>query len=369
MSDEQRLLRDSVRRFLEHASPMADVRRAMVTADGFERSLWSRLSTELALPAVGVAEAYGGLGLGTIELGLVLEEMGRALVCAPYLTTTLAGRAILHRGSAADHEALLPDLASGASIGAFADESSCTARNVDGGWRLEGELSHVVFGHVADCLVVPAQSDAGVSLFVVEAAQQTVTRTARPTLDATRRLARIELRDAPARLLGEPGTASAAIARTLNEGAILLACEMVGGAERALEISVEYAKVRTQFGRAIGSFQAIKHKCADMLLLVESARSAAYWAACVAAQPDGDAGELTIAASVAKSYANDAYFQVAGECIQIHGGVGFTWEHDAHLYFKRARASASQLGDVTHHRARIADAIGLDATTSRSTLG
>jgi alkylation response protein AidB-like acyl-CoA dehydrogenase len=375
-SDEQRLLRDSVRRFLETASPMSEVRRAMGTSEGFDRALWTRLSSDLALQAVAIPEVYGGLGLGPVELAIVLEELGRALVCAPYFASVvLACRAILHQGSAADHEELLPSLASGESIAALVcDEhggTTTTARVTDGRWALDGTTPLVIDGHIADRLIVAARSGAGVSLFVVDAGANGVTRTALPTLDSTRRLARIELRGAPARLLGDDGTAASAIARTLDEGAILLSCEMVGGAERALQLAVEYAKVRTQFGRAIGSFQAIKHKCADMLLAVESARSAAYWAACVLGQPDtgpeADA-ELAIAASVAKSYANEAYFQVAAECIQVHGGIGFTWEHDAHLYFKRARASAALLGDASYHRARIASAVGLDAGSSRSTL-
>ncbi|MFI5296607.1 MAG: acyl-CoA dehydrogenase family protein [Polyangiales bacterium] len=382
LSEEQLLTRDSVRRFLKSACPPSAVRRAMTSSDGCDRALWDRLSAELALQAVAIPEAYGGLGSGTVELGLILEELGRSLACIPYLSScVLAARAIQHQGTAADHARLLPSIASGARIAtlAFLEPGrtwtpaavTLEARRRGDGWTLHGEKSLVMDGQIADLFVVAARvagtrGAEGLSLFVAESDSTGLERTSLPTLDATRRLARAAFHGVSAHPLGEPGSAASTLARTLDEGAALLACEMVGGAERSLELAVEYAKTRTQFGRAIGSFQAIKHKCADMLVAVESARSAAYWAAC-AAHSESDA-EVAIGASVAKSYASEAYFQVTAECIQVHGGIGFTWEHDAHLYFKRARASAAYLGDASFHRARLGHAIGLDSPAARSTL-
>jgi alkylation response protein AidB-like acyl-CoA dehydrogenase len=363
---------------------MTVVRGAMERADGSDRALWERMSTELGLQAIAIPEPHGGLGGSLTDQGLVLEELGRALACVPYFgSCVLAARAILHHGTPADRDQYLPTIASGVSIATLAflepdrdwDPSRVTTeatRSSEDSWTLHGEKSCVLDGALADVLIVVArvtgtEGRAGLSLFAVDAKASRLTVAPHTTVDLTRRLAHARFEGVSARPIGDLGTAAAAIARTLDEATALLACEMVGGAERALELAVEYAKVRTQFGRPIGSFQAIKHKCADMLLAVESARSAAYWATC-SAQTESDA-ELAIAASVAKSYASEAYTQVTAECIQVHGGIGFTWEHDAHLYFKRARASAALLGAANWHRERLATAIGLEGPVARSTLG
>ena len=214
----------------------------------------------------------------------------------------------------------------------------------------------VVDGNNADLVLVAGRTDKGVSLFAVEGNAAGMTATPLATMDQTRKQARIEFASTPARLVGEEGAASPVLSRTLDLAAVALAAEQVGGAQRCLDMAVEYAKTRIQFGRPIGSFQAIKHKCADMLLEVESAKSAAYYAGWAAAE---DSEELPVVASLAKSYCSEAYFHAAAENIQIHGGIGFTWEHDAHLYFKRAKSSELMLGDPSYHRELLAQRIGI----------
>jgi alkylation response protein AidB-like acyl-CoA dehydrogenase len=214
----------------------------------------------------------------------------------------------------------------------------------------------VIDGNNANLVLVAGRTDKGVSLFAVEGGAAGMTATPLATMDQTRKQARLEFTSTPARLVGEEGAAAPVLSRTLDLAAVALAAEQVGGAQRCLDMAVEYAKTRIQFGRPIGSFQAIKHKCADMLLEVESAKSAAYYAGWAAAE---DSEELPVVASLAKSYCSEAYFHAAAENIQIHGGIGFTWEHDAHLYFKRAKSSELMLGDPSYHRELLAQRIGI----------
>src|SRR5262249_48326843 len=230
------------------------------------------------------------------------------------------------------------------------------ARRSGDDYVLNGQKMYVIDGHIADLIIVVAQTDDGIAFFAAQGDADGLERDLLPTLDATRKQTRLTLRDTPARLIGSQQIARQALADTLDLAAIALAAEMVGGAERCLEMSVDYAKVRIQFGRPIGSFQAIKHKCADMLLQVESAKSAAYYSAWAAAE---DNDELPVVASLAKAYCSDAYFHAAAENIQIHGGIGFTWEHNAHLYFKRAKSSEIVLGDATYHRELLAQRNGI----------
>jgi alkylation response protein AidB-like acyl-CoA dehydrogenase len=261
---------------------------------------------------------------------------------------------------------LLPGIAAGTTIATLAltedsgrwstDAVTLAASETGGKWRLDGHKMFVIDGHNADLLLVAARTSSGVSLFAVEAGASGVTRTPLATMDQTRKQARIEFFAAAARLVGAEGGADRVLSRTLDLAAVALAAEQVGGAQRCLDMSVDYAKNRIQFGRPIGSFQAIKHKCADMLMEVESAKSAAYYAAWAAAE---DSEELPVVASLAKSYCSEAYFHAAGENIQIHGGIGFTWEHDAHLYFKRAKSSELLLGDPSYHRDLLARRIGI----------
>jgi alkylation response protein AidB-like acyl-CoA dehydrogenase len=372
-SEEQEELRRSVRRFLEDKSPSAEVRRLMETTEGYDPKVWAQMANELGLQSLHIPEAYGGQGFSFVELVVVLEEMGRALLCAPYFSSVcLAANAIMNAGTEEQKQALLPGIAAGETIATLAftepsgkwDANGITmeaASDGSGGYTLSGTKMFVLDGHTANLLVVAARSAGsggteGISFFTVEGDAPGLTRTALPTMDQTRKQAKLEFSNVPAQLLGEEGAGWAALSKTLDQAAVCLAAEQVGGAQKCLDMSVEYAKVRIQFGRPIGSFQAIKHKCADMLLEVESSKSAAYYAGWAAAE---DNDELPVVASLAKSYCSEAYFHAAAENIQIHGGIGFTWEHDAHLYFKRAKSSEILFGDPTYHRELLAQRIGI----------
>ncbi|HLY83100.1 MAG TPA: acyl-CoA dehydrogenase family protein [Acidimicrobiales bacterium] len=366
-SEEQEELRKSVRRFLEDKSPESEVRRLMETSEGFDPAVWSQMAQQLGLQGLTIPEEYGGSGFSYVELVVVLEEMGRALLCAPYFSTVaLAGNLLMASGDDQAKKDLLPGIASGGTIATVAftedsgrwDEAGITlqATRSGDGWVLNGHKMFVIDGHTANLLLVAARTGEDVSLFAVDGAAAGLTRTALSTMDQTRKQARLEFASTPARLVGSEGQGWAVLGKTLDLAAVALAAEQVGGAQKVLEMSVEYAKVRVQFGRPIGSFQAIKHKCADMLLEVESAKSAAYYAGWAAAE---DNDELPVVASLAKAYCSDAYFHATAENIQIHGGIGFTWEHPAHLYFKRAKSSELMLGDPTYHRELLAQRIGI----------
>ncbi|HUC36201.1 MAG TPA: acyl-CoA dehydrogenase family protein [Acidimicrobiales bacterium] len=366
-SEEQEELRRSVRRFLEDKSPMTEVRRLMETTEGYDPAVWEQMANQLGLQALAIPEEYGGAGFGYVELVVVLEEMGAALLCAPYFATVALGaNALLSSGDDAAKKDYLPGIAQGTTIATLAltedsgkwstDAVTLAATRTGDDWKLDGHKMFVIDGHNADLLLVAGRTPKGVSLFAVESGAPGVKRTPLATMDQTRKQARIEFSASPARLLGTEGDADRALSRTLDLAAVALAAEQVGGSQRCLDMSVEYAKNRIQFGRPIGSFQAIKHKCADMLLEVESAKSAAYYAGWAAAE---DSEELPVVASLAKSYCSEAYFHAAAENIQIHGGIGFTWEHDAHLYFKRAKSSELLLGDPSYHRELLAERIGI----------
>jgi alkylation response protein AidB-like acyl-CoA dehydrogenase len=366
-SDEQEELRASVRRFLSEKSPETEVRRLMDTTEGYDPAVWSQMADQLGLQSLTIPEEFGGSGFTYVELLVVLEEMGAALLCAPFFSSVaLAANALLTSGDDEAKKSYLPGIASGETIATLAitedngkwDFSGieCKAEQKGDGWVLNGHKMFVLDGHVANLVIVVARSAKGVSLFAVQGDAAGLTRTALPTMDQTRKQARLEFSDTPAVLIGTDGDAESGLSKTLDLAAVALAAEQVGGAQHVLDASVEYAKTRIQFGRPIGSFQAIKHKCADMLLEVESAKSAAYYAAWAAAE---DSDELPVVASLAKSYCSEAYFHAAAENIQIHGGIGFTWEHPAHLYFKRAKSSELLLGDPSYHRELLAQRIGI----------
>lgn len=366
-TEEQVELRRTVRGFFEKTSPEPAVRRLMESSAGFDADVWQQMTAQLGLPQLAVPEEFGGAGYTFVELGLVLEEMGRALVCAPFFATVvLAANVLLHSGDDQAKKEYLPALVTGEKTATLAfteeagrwDEAGVTMRatHTASGWTLTGEKTFVLDGHTVDVIFVAARTEAGISIFAVDGAAPGLTRSAMETLDLTRKQARLDFATVPARLIGAEGGGGPVLARVLDLAAVGLAAEAVGGAQRCLDMSVDYAKLRVQFGRPIGSFQAIKHKCADMLLEVESARSAAYYAMWAAAE---DTGELPVAAALAKSYCTEAYAHAAAENIQIHGGIGFTWEHPAHLYFRRAKSTELLLGDPAYHRELLVHRVGL----------
>lgn len=374
-SESQDELRRAARRFLEVASSEERVRAAMETERGYDTGTWTRISDELAWTALTIPEEYGGLGMSYLDLHPLMEEMGRVLLCAPYLSTICLGaNALMLGGAPEQQDRYLPGIASGDLTATLAYGEKNNRMDADGveasysrkgtGYVLSGEKTYVLDGHTADVLIIAARAEGtsgieGVSLFLVPREAEGVNCSWLPSMDQTRRLASVELNavlvssDA---LLGKEGFGWGLCERTLDLARIALAAEQVGAAEMCLEMSVEYAKVRKQFGRPIGSFQAIKHKCADMLTMIESARSAAFYASALAAEGRADLSE---AASSAKAFCSDTFFHCAAETIQIHGGIGFTWEHPAHLYFKRAKASEVLFGAPSFHRERVAQCLGL----------
>jgi alkylation response protein AidB-like acyl-CoA dehydrogenase len=368
--DEQEALRATVRKFLADTSPETEVRRLMETTEGYNPDVWRQLAGQLGLVGLIVPEEYGGAGFSYLELIVVFEEMGRSLLCAPFFSTVaMATTLILALDDDAASKDLLPRIADGGCLATVAlaepagswNPSDVAMRAVrDGGeaagWRLSGEKFYVVDGHVANVVLVVARTDPGLSVFAVDSGAAGLAADLSSTMDKTRKLARLTFDATPARLIGAEGQADGPVARMLDLAAIALAAEQVGGAQRVLEIAVGYARIREQFGRPIGTFQAIKHKCANMLLEIEAAKSAAYYAGWAAAEDDA---ELPVLASVAKAYCSDAYVHAAAENIQIHGGIGFTWEHPAHLYFKRAKSSELFLGAPDYHRERLLQGMGI----------
>jgi alkylation response protein AidB-like acyl-CoA dehydrogenase len=374
-AEDRALFRDSARQFLADTATGADVRRWMATDLGYDKDVWQRVAGELGWPAVPVPEDYGGLGLGLRETALLMEEMGAACFCSPFLATIgLGANAIVLGGTHEQKDTYLPAIAGGELTATLAlaeksgriDAAGVAAEyKADGdSYVLNGAKRFVIDGASAGLLLVAARKagssgETGVGLFVVNGDAEGVSRTALPTLDQTRRQADVTLADVrvpKAALLGEEGNGWPLISQVLDRGITALAAEQAGGARRCLSLTVDYIQERVQFGRAIGSFQAIKHRCADMMVKVESALAAANNAADAA-----DAGDpaFPMYAAMAKAYCSDAFFACAGESIQLHGGVGFTWEYDPHLFFKRARASAAMLGTGDYHRERIAVGLGL----------
>jgi alkylation response protein AidB-like acyl-CoA dehydrogenase len=369
-SAEQKELRDSVRRLLRDKAPLSAVRdgadSGADSGTGFDRDLWRRL-TELGLTALAVPEKYDGLGQTALETGVVFEEMGRALYHGPYLATVgLAVPALLLSGDEAACAELLPAIGAGESIATVAvaeadglfDTATTATRAVREGddWRLSGTKQFVLDGVAADLLLVTARDGENVSLFAVHGAADGLTRTAVESLDLARSVARVDLDNTPARLIGVAGSAPALVEQILDRALLALAAEQAGGAEACLAMCVEYAKTRKQFGRPIGSFQAVAHKLVDMLHQAEFSRAGARYAA--AAEAEGDA-EFPVAVRVAAAYCGDAFRKVTVETVQVHGGTGFTWEHDTHLYYRRAWSAQHLFAGRQEHFAAIADRVGL----------
>jgi alkylation response protein AidB-like acyl-CoA dehydrogenase len=353
-TDEQDQLRHTVRSFLDKTSPEAEVRRTMITDDGYDPMLWKQMAAQLGLQTLHIPDQFGGSGFGYVELCIAVEEMGAALHCSPFLATTVLGvTTLLESDDPAAMADLLPAIAAGESIAtlAFVDRMETHAARSGTQYHLTGTKGFVLDGALADLLLVSAWTDRGLSLFAVDGDATGITKTRLPTMDLTRKQAELEFVCTPARLVGTEGAGQHVLDRVRQIMCVALANECAGGARTVMEQAVRYAKQRFQFGRAIGSFQAIKHKCADMLVDVESAKSAAYEAARVAA---GQRDSLALAASMAKVAAGQAFFHAAATNIQVHGGIGFTWEHPAHLYFKRAKSTQLMFGDPTFHRAELA---------------
>ncbi len=372
-TDEQAQLRAAVAKFCAENFDEQTVRRLMESDPPFDRKVWGRLGSELGVLGLSVPEADGGVGGSLVDQAVAVEELGASLACGPVFGTVfLAIPALVAASSGPVRDGLLSELVEGRRTAAFAvadragafDPSavSVTAARSDEEWTLTGIVERVVDGSVADDLLVAADGPDGVALFAVEATGPGVDRTTLLTLDLTRPQATIRLSDAPARLVADPGEASRVIEHALQVGSALLAVEQVGAAQHLLDLSVEYAKTRLQFGRPIGSFQAVKHRLADLLVDVEHARSAAYHA--VWALTDGS-DDPALVASMAQAVASAAFARVATDTIQVHGGIGFTWEHQAHLYFKRATTDAVLLGSPEQHRSRVAELVLDTASAER----
>lgn len=363
LNDDQVSLQQVLRDFFTAQSPEAAVRALMDDPVGFDRPLWNRMAAEMGLQGMAVPEAYGGGGFGFVELGLVLEEMGRALFVSPFLAScVMAAQLLLALDDEDARKRLLPGIADGTTIAtvALAEDSgswelpnvATTAVQVGDHWRIDGHKSFVLDGVTADVLLVVARVADGVGVFEVPSDAPGLARTPLPTMDQTRKLARLSFEASPAQLLGTPPAAIGAVTKMLDRTAVALAAESLGGMDSVLQTSVEYAKEREQFGRPIGSFQAIKHKCATMLIDLESARSAVYYALWAVTTDDP---EEPLVAPLVKAHCADAYVRAAGENVQVHGGIGFTWEASPHLYLKRAKSSQVLLGGSDLHRQLLAD--------------
>jgi alkylation response protein AidB-like acyl-CoA dehydrogenase len=375
-SEEQDMLRQAAHNFLAENCPATFVRQMMEDDKGYSPALWQKMA-ELGWLGLAFPEEYGGQGLSFVDLTVILEEMGATLLPSPFLSTVLlAGQTILLGGSEAQKQTYLPKIADGALLATLAmtepsgrfDAEGITevkAMPAEGGFTISGTKLFVPDAHVADVMVVAARTKEsgdksfGISLFLVDSQTPGISTTLLKTMDQTRKQCEVVFNNVQVgrdRLLGMVDMGWPILSKVLNIATAALCAEMVGGAQRVLDMSVTYAKERVQFGRPIGSFQAIKHKCAEMMLQVESAKSAAYYAAWAV---DEDVPEVPLAISMAKAYCSDAYRYTAGEGIQVHGGIGFTWEHDMHLYFKRAKYSEFTFGDATYHRELVAQEINL----------
>jgi alkylation response protein AidB-like acyl-CoA dehydrogenase len=355
-------LRAVVRDFLAKRSAPEETRRLIESGTGYDPEVWAQAAQELGLPGLAVPEEYGGSGASHVELGLVFEEMGAVLYGGPFLASVgLAASALLQLGESPEAQEArrshLPGIAAGNTVATLAwagpdpSVSALNAASTRGSWKISGTAPIVLDGADADLILVAAHSSAGPSLFAVSGEAAGLARTPLTTLDSTRRLAELRFTDVPGQLLGIDGAAERPLRRTADLAALYLAAEQLGGAAKVLSAAVDYARTRIQFGRAIGSFQAIKHRCADMLIAVESARSVVYHGLWTAVhEPAG----LPAASSLARAVASDAYQRAAADNIQIHGGIGFTWEHSAHLYLKRAKSSQLLFGSPARHRSRLA---------------
>lgn len=375
LSPDQIMIQDVAATFLEEQSSSTAVRDAMGSERGFDPALWARIGTELGWCSLPIPEAYGGLELSWLEVTLLLEQMGRRLVCSPYFATVcLAATALRESGNAIACETWLPRIAAGnltatLAFGAIGIgwQPQCvtgTSRRTDTGFVLNGSFRHVPDGAQAALHLVTVMLDDAPAIFAVSADTAGVLKTEHRGMDLTRRMAEISLDEVlvPTNALIAVGAAAVnALQRTEALAAIALAAEQLGGAQQCLDLTLSYVSERVQFGRSIASFQAVKHRCAEMMVRIESTRSAVNGAARVASGKDVSTIDLLLEAACAKSFASDTYFYCAQEAIQLHGGVGFTWEYDPQLYFKRAQASTHWLGNPDDLRERAAAALLVSA--------
>jgi alkylation response protein AidB-like acyl-CoA dehydrogenase len=359
-SDDQILLKNSVRAALDEQCKPAHVRAMFDDPKGYGDALWGEMA-KLGWLGLPFAEEQGGAGLGLVELALVLEEMGRAAYPGPFFgTVVLGGLGLMLSGSDAQKDKWLSAIASGKAraTAALVEEqldwnpasTAATAEKSGSGWTLSGLKRFVPWAHVADVVLVPARSPDGLSLFLVDPKSAGVTLKPMVGIDLTTRWSEMRLDKAAVgadAILGAPGTAGPVVEALLRRAAVMASAEMLGAARRCLDMSVEYAKVREQFGQPIGSYQAIRHRCAEMLVEAENAHAAVYYAAWALTAGAEDAA---IASSICKSYVNEAARKVCGDSIQVHGGIGFTWEYDLHLYMKRAKGLEPLYGDTEYHR-------------------
>ena len=375
-TEEQEMIRDTAASFLAEVSTSEAIRSAMATEEGYDSALWNRICGEMYWQAIHIPEDFGGMGLGYVEVVAMMEQMGRYLLCSPFFSTVCLGaNALLVAGNDGQKAQWLGQMCESALTATVAynggashwgaDAVTATYTRDGDSFALNGDYRYVVDGHTSQLLIVAAREEGstgeeGISLFLVPADTDGVSRQWLPTMDQARKQASVSLRGVSVgadALLGEAGNGWGALSKVIDLATIALTAEQVGGAQQLLDMTIEYTSERVQFNRTIASYQAVKHKAADMMLQVEVARSAAYYAACVAQEAlDGTemADELPEAASVAKSYCSDAYFAIAGDALQLHGGVGFTWEYDVHLYFKRAKSSEHLFGNGNLHRERLA---------------
>jgi alkylation response protein AidB-like acyl-CoA dehydrogenase len=355
LSDEHLAIRAALRDFLDRRLPAETLVTRTDEGSGFDRDLWRTMATQLGLQGMAIPETYRGGGYGWVEACVAFHELGRALYSGPYLPTVALAAPLLHSAGGDPAIDLLPRIAAGeltatVAVGARERERVRLAARGSGGYALSGVLSHVLSGDEADVLIVPVDEDGSRSFFAVHNGEG-VRATPMQRLDLTRDYAVLELDSAPARRVGPPGTASDLLGPVLDRAVVALAAEQVGGGEKVLGMAVEYAKVRHQFDRPIGSFQIIKHTCSKMLLALESARALAEHAAWIA---DERPGLLPAAAAAAGSVCSEAFAAGAYDALHIHGGLGFTWEHPAHLYYRRAKADAILFGDADVHREHLA---------------
>ena len=368
LTTEQQDYQHALRDFFARTSTSQDVRRLLSDDRGHDDDAWRRMAGDLGIQGLAIPEQYGGAGASFVELAIAIEEAGYALGGGPlFATSVLASTCLQESGDAAAMAEYLPGIASGQTIATLAVTDGhgtrdaraghgVQARPGDGGYVLAGVASYVLDAQLSDVILVLARAGDGPTLFAVDSAAAGLTQSRLPLLDQTRRMSRLEFSAVHGRLVGAPGAAEPVVTRTLLAAAVALGAEQVGGSRRCLDMAVEYAKIRVQFGRPIGGFQAVKHMCADMYTLIETARSAVLYAAwCVA----NDTSDLAAFAHLTKAYCSEAYYKVAADNIQLHGGIGFMWEHDCHLYFKRAAASLQYLGSPQFHRELLAQAISL----------